>query len=89
MHLTSCILETDSHAFPHLSFAFSFGLCAYNFFRAMTLDPVTCHPPKSGAELKSIGDFTLMVILIIYFMLVQIIEDLASEGRLNGQTFCI
>ena len=55
----------------------------------MTLDPVTCHPPKSGAELKSIGDFALMVILIIYFMLVQIIEDLASEGRLNGQTFCI
>ncbi|KAF8272664.1 hypothetical protein EI94DRAFT_1795860 [Lactarius quietus] len=64
-------VETDSHGFAHLIFALSFGLCAYNFFRAMTLDPGTCLTPKSDAELKSI------------------IEDLASEGRLNGQTFCI
>jgi palmitoyltransferase len=63
--------QTDSHAFAHLIFALSFGLCAYNFFRAMTLDPGTCPTPTSDAELKSI------------------IEDLASEGRLNGQTFCI
>ncbi|KAH9052196.1 DHHC palmitoyltransferase-domain-containing protein [Lactarius vividus] len=63
--------QTDSHAFAHLIFALSFGLCAYNFFRAMTLDPGACPTPTSDAELKSI------------------IEDLASEGRLNGQTFCI
>ena len=30
--LTSCILETDSHTFAHLTL--SFGLCAYNFFRS-------------------------------------------------------
>lgn len=65
------ILEAESHAFSHLSFAIIVGLCAYNFFRAITLDPGTCPKPASDDELK------------------QIIEDLASEGRLNGQTFCI
>ncbi|KAI0274137.1 hypothetical protein BGY98DRAFT_995682 [Russula aff. rugulosa BPL654] len=68
---TRPLQQTESHAFAHLIFALSFGLCAYNFFRAMTLDPGTCPVPTSDAELKSI------------------IEDLASEGRLNGQTFCI
>ncbi|CAL1698532.1 unnamed protein product [Somion occarium] len=63
--------QTQSHAFSHLIFALSFGLCAYNFFRAISLDPGSCPKPASDAELKSI------------------IEDLASEGRLNGQTFCI
>ncbi|KAK7684441.1 hypothetical protein QCA50_012388 [Cerrena zonata] len=63
--------QTQSHAFSHLIFALSFGLCAYNFFRAISLDPGTCPKPASDAELKSI------------------IEYLASEGRLNGQTFCI
>jgi hypothetical protein len=52
-------LETDSHAFAHLIFALSFGLCAYNFFRAMTLDPGTCPTPKSDAELKSVRDSAL------------------------------
>ncbi|KAH9961433.1 hypothetical protein BGW80DRAFT_1564040 [Lactifluus volemus] len=69
--LSRLLQQTESHAFSHLIFALSFGLCAYNFFRAMTLDPGTCPGPTSDAELKSI------------------IEDLASEGRLNGQTFCI
>lgn len=58
-------------AFSHLLFALCFGLCIYNFFRAITLDPGTAPKPSSDAELKSI------------------IEDLASEGRLNGQTFCV
>ncbi len=48
-------IETESHAFSHLIFALSFGLCAYNFFRAMTLDPGTCPVPTSDAELKSVG----------------------------------
>jgi len=52
-------------------FALTVGLCSYNLFRAVTLDPGTCPKPTSDDELKSI------------------IEDLASEGRLNGQTFCI
>ncbi|KAH9996401.1 DHHC palmitoyltransferase-domain-containing protein [Russula compacta] len=69
--VTRLLQQTESHAFAHLIFALSFGLCAYNFFRAMTLEPGTCPAPTSDAELKSI------------------IEDLASEGRLNGQTFCI
>ncbi|KAJ6492881.1 hypothetical protein C8R47DRAFT_975549 [Mycena vitilis] len=63
--------ETQSHALTHLLFALTVGLCAYNFFRAVTLDAGTCPKPGSDAELKSI------------------IEDLASEGRLNGQTFCV
>ncbi|GLB44417.1 putative DHHC palmitoyltransferase family protein [Lyophyllum shimeji] len=68
---TRLVQQTQSHAFTHLIFALTVGLCVYNFFRAVTLDPGTCPRPASDAELKSI------------------IEDLASEGRLNGQTFCI
>ncbi|KAF9784581.1 hypothetical protein BJ322DRAFT_1006914, partial [Thelephora terrestris] len=62
---------SESHPFSHLLFALSLGLCVYNFFRSITLDPGTAPKPSSDAELKSI------------------IEDLASEGRLNGQTFCV
>ncbi|KAF9529899.1 DHHC palmitoyltransferase-domain-containing protein [Crepidotus variabilis] len=62
---------TQDHHVAHFVFALVVGLCAYNFFRAVTLDPGTCPKPASDEELKSI------------------IEDLASEGRLNGQTFCI
>ncbi|OCH90139.1 zf-DHHC-domain-containing protein [Obba rivulosa] len=68
---TRLVHQTQSHAFTHLTFAIMFGLCAYNFFRAISLDAGTCPKPASDAELKSI------------------IEELASEGRLNGQTFCI
>ena len=46
--------ETQSHAFSHLIFALSFGLCAYNFFRSISLDPGTCPKPASDAELKSV-----------------------------------
>lgn len=47
--------ETQSHSFTHLSFALTVGLCAYNFFRAVTLDPGTCPKPASDGELKSVG----------------------------------
>lgn len=46
--------ETQSHAFSHLLFALAIGLCAYNFFRAITLDPGTCPKPSSDAELKTV-----------------------------------
>jgi len=35
-------------------FALSVGICAYNFFRAVTLDPGTCPKPTSDDELKSV-----------------------------------
>ncbi|KAK7448470.1 palmitoyltransferase akr1 [Stygiomarasmius scandens] len=63
--------DDGTHSLAHLGFAISAGLCMYNFFRAVMLDPGTCPKPSNDGELKSI------------------IEDLASEGRLNGQTFCI
>ncbi|KAI1787384.1 palmitoyltransferase AKR1 [Ganoderma leucocontextum] len=66
-----CPTETQSHAFTHLTLAITIGLCAYNFFRAISLDPGACPKPSSDGELKTI------------------IEELASQGRLNGQTFCI
>lgn len=69
--VTRLVSQTQTHPFSNLVFGLSLGLCAYNFFRAISLDPGTCPKPSSDAELKSI------------------IEDLASEGRLNGQTFCI
>ncbi|KAG7441231.1 palmitoyltransferase AKR1 [Guyanagaster necrorhizus] len=68
---TRLVQQTQSHAFAHLTFAISFGLCTYNFFRSVMLDPGTCPKPVNDGELKAI------------------IEDLASEGHLNGQTFCI
>ncbi|KAH8092203.1 palmitoyltransferase AKR1 [Cristinia sonorae] len=69
--ITRLTQQAHSHPFTELIFALSFGLCAYNFFRAISLDPGTCPKPANDAELKTI------------------VEDLASEGRLNGQTFCI
>ncbi|PPQ88419.1 hypothetical protein CVT25_011221 [Psilocybe cyanescens] len=69
--VTRLVQETQYHSFAHFMFAVAVGLCTYNFFRAVTLDPGTCPKPSSDEELKSV------------------IEDLASEGRLNGQTFCI
>lgn len=61
-------IETESHAFAHLIFALSFGLCAYNFFRAMTLDPGTCPVPTSDAELKSVRT-SLVMLLTLYLRL--------------------
>ncbi|KAH9932845.1 palmitoyltransferase AKR1 [Amylocystis lapponica] len=69
--ISRLVHQTQSHAFSHLTFAIAYGLCVYNFFRAISLDPGACPKPSSDAELKAI------------------VEDLASEGRLNGQTFCI
>lgn len=36
-------------------FAVSAGLCGYNFFRAITLDPGTCPKPSSDEELRSVS----------------------------------
>ena len=64
-------LGTSGYAFTHLAFALLCLLCAYNFFRSITLDAGSCPKPASDAELK------------------MVIEELATQGRLNGQTFCI
>ena len=69
--VTRLVQQTQAHTMAHFVFAISFGLCVYNFFRAVTLEAGSCPKPASDNELKTI------------------IEDLASEGRLNGQTFCI
>ena len=47
--------ETQYHSFAHLMFALAVGLCAYNFFRSVTLDPGTCPKPTSDEELKSVS----------------------------------
>lgn len=52
--LKNTLTETQSHAISHLMFALTVGLCAYNFFRAITLDPGTCPKPTSDEELKSV-----------------------------------
>lgn len=49
------ISETESHAFVHLAFAIIFGLCLYNFFRAVTLDPGLCPRPAHDGELKAVS----------------------------------
>lgn len=47
--------EAHSHPFSHLIFALNFGLCAYNFFRAIFLDAGTCPKPANDAELKAVS----------------------------------
>lgn len=59
------LLETQSHSFTHLSFALTVGLCAYNFFRAVTLDPGTCPKPASDGELKSVGHSNLNIVYVL------------------------
>lgn len=49
------IAETQSHPFTNLTLAITIGLCAYNFFRAISLDPGTCPKPSSDGELKSVS----------------------------------
>ncbi|KAB5589874.1 hypothetical protein CTheo_6694 [Ceratobasidium theobromae] len=68
---TILVHALPDHSLAHLLYFVSASLCAYNFFRSITLDPGTCQRPGSMGEMKSI------------------IEKLASEGKLNGQTFCI
>jgi len=51
---TSLVHNTPGYALTNLSFALVFMLCAYNFFRAITLDPGYCPKPMNDAELKEI-----------------------------------
>lgn len=37
-----------------------FLLSAYNFFRAITLDPGTCPKPGNDAELKEVSNFDFL-----------------------------
>jgi hypothetical protein len=54
-HLAKCTTASESHPFVHLCFALAFGLSAYNFFRAVTLDAGTCPKPSSDDELKTVS----------------------------------
>ncbi|KDQ08952.1 hypothetical protein BOTBODRAFT_540043 [Botryobasidium botryosum FD-172 SS1] len=69
--LAHFVYNTPGYSIANLLYVIMWSFCAYNFFRAITLDPGTCSKPGSDAELKSV------------------IEQLTSEGRLNGTTFCI
>lgn len=68
---TRIVYNTPGYATANLLFIVLFILCAYNFFRAITLDAGYCPVPSNEEEKK------------------MIIETLTSEGRLNGQTFCV
>ncbi|KAG8852327.1 palmitoyltransferase akr1 [Serendipita sp. 405] len=68
---TRIVYNTPGYVTANLAFVVLFILCAYNFFRAITLDPGICPVPASEEEKK------------------LVIENLTSEGRLNGQTFCV
>ncbi|KAG8912287.1 palmitoyltransferase akr1 [Tulasnella sp. 408] len=52
--VTKLMPITQGHAFAHLFYAIMWMLCAYNFFRAVTLDPGTCPKPANEQELKLI-----------------------------------
>ncbi|QRW24739.1 ankyrin repeats [Rhizoctonia solani] len=75
---TILVHALPDHSLAHLLYFVSASLCAYNFFRSITLDPGTCARPGSAGEMKAAS-----------CPLTPIIEKLAGEGKLNGQTFCI
>jgi palmitoyltransferase ZDHHC13/17 len=52
--LANFSVDTPGYALTNLSFALTFMLCAYNFFRAITLDPGYCPKPVNDGELKEI-----------------------------------
>lgn len=62
--ITRLVQETQSHAFTHLLFALAFGLSAYNFFRAVTLDPGNAPKPSSEDELKTVCGYYLPLLSI-------------------------
>ena len=45
---------TQGHAKAHLFYAVMWMLCAYNLFRAITLDPGTCPKSSNEEELKMV-----------------------------------
>lgn len=71
-------IVTQSHAISHLIFALIVGLCAYNFFRSITLDPGTCPKPTSDDELKSVKFLSLFGIksteIFFYIRLLKILR---------------
>lgn len=81
------ILDTPGFASANLFFAVLFILCAYNFFRAITLDAGVCPVPIGEEEKKLVSSDSSGYFLLLISS--QIIENLTSEGRLNGQTFCV
>jgi hypothetical protein len=53
--LTRLVYHTPGYAFTNLAFCISFGLSAYNFARAVTLDPGIAPKPRNDAELKEVS----------------------------------
>ncbi|KAF8900466.1 ankyrin repeat-containing domain protein [Gymnopilus junonius] len=69
--VTRLLSETQYHSVAQLMFAISAGLCAYNFFRAVTLDPGTCPKPSSDEELRSVSQLVhvfLINLLMVGFL---------------------
>ena len=73
-------------------FAASALLCAYNLFRAVTLDPGYIAKPASEVEVRevslpcpSLGPVKLSNFLCRF----KVVEELTSQGRMNGQNFCL
>ncbi|ELU39931.1 palmitoyltransferase AKR1 [Rhizoctonia solani AG-1 IA] len=55
-HETRCLTYAHplpDHSLAHLLYFVSASLCAYNFFRSITLDPGTCARPGSAGEMKA------------------------------------
>ncbi|EUC55456.1 palmitoyltransferase AKR1 [Rhizoctonia solani AG-3 Rhs1AP] len=51
---TILVHALPDHSLAHLLYFVSASLCAYNFFRSITLDPGTCPKPGSAGEMKAI-----------------------------------
>jgi palmitoyltransferase ZDHHC13/17 len=54
------MLDTAGYASANLIFALLFILCAYNLFRAITLDPGVCPLPASEEEKKLVSHFVYL-----------------------------
>ncbi|KAG8879379.1 palmitoyltransferase akr1, partial [Tulasnella sp. 331] len=57
------VTKNQGYAFAHLFFVIMLLLCAYNFFRAVTLDPGACPKPGNEEELKTFLVFVITLVL--------------------------
>ena len=78
------------HAVTNLFCATGILACAYNFFRAITLDPGHVAAPANDSELKEVGLVALVrTERALMSSDAQMIEELVDQQAFNGMNFCL
>lgn len=81
---------TPGHAIGNLFCATGILVCAYNFFRAITLDPGHVPAPANDSELKEVSSALLFrPERVLISSDLQMIEELVDQQSFNGMNFCL